>query len=98
MNSKKLAKTIEYYRANPIEWLEDFFPDISFTETQKNILLNLCEKYRKIDNIDKAYESLRSRQTTTGLQYTLATMLYTSTTGGKGSGEVEVNGFKCNIQ
>lgn len=96
---KNIKESIQYYRENPMEWLEDFFPDMEFTPLQKKIFEKYCKEYSGIDSQGKAYKLLCTRgdQSKYCFEYTIAAMLYTSTIGGKGSNEVEINGFKCNI-
>lgn len=96
---KKIKESIEYYREHPLEWLEDCFPDIEFTPLQKKIFEKYCKEYTGIDSQGKAYKLLTTRagQSKYCFEYTLATMLNSSTIGGKGSHEVEINGYKCNI-
>lgn len=43
----KHLKDIEYYRNNPIEWLEDMFPDIEFFDYQKKYSKNIVKKLEK---------------------------------------------------
>lgn len=96
----KHLKDIEYYRNNPIEWLEDMFPNIKFFDYQKKIFEKYCKEIKKVksDKDAQFYMASARGNPKYGLEKTLAVMLNSSTPDGKGSKEVEINGCKCNIQ